>query len=202
MKDATLAQGNQVTNLILQKQTPSEQLQKLLESGLLSDLLDANLEGGIDRNAFRRLIGLIPNSYPVQVNYDLSVEAAIRAGKYDWKNENITSANFPPTRQGTMDLDIILVHYGRDMQDEEIDKDLERQGLRDAELPELLALGAKYPDLQRQFPIIARGSVWLFPSDGDRGVPYLRKDGGGRGLNLGWLGGRWGSDYRFAAVRK
>ncbi|MBI2024966.1 MAG: hypothetical protein HYT03_02695 [Candidatus Harrisonbacteria bacterium] len=56
MKDATLAQGNQVLNLILQKQTPAKQLQDLLESGLLSDLLCANLQG-VNREEFRRVCG-------------------------------------------------------------------------------------------------------------------------------------------------
>ena len=53
----TLAQGNQVLNLILQQQTPREQLQELLASGLLSDLLNANLDN-VDRNHFRKILGL------------------------------------------------------------------------------------------------------------------------------------------------
>jgi len=57
MKDATLAQGNQVLNLILQKGVPASQLQALIESGLLSDLLDANVEN-VDRKKFREVIGL------------------------------------------------------------------------------------------------------------------------------------------------
>lgn len=57
MKDATLAQGNQVLNLILQKETPASQLQALIESGLLSDVLDANVEA-VDRKKFRAVIGL------------------------------------------------------------------------------------------------------------------------------------------------
>lgn len=57
----TLRQGNQVLNLILQQQTPREQLQKLLASGLLSDLLSGNLDG-VDRNHFRKVLGLRPIS--------------------------------------------------------------------------------------------------------------------------------------------
>ena len=56
MKNANLAQGNQVLNLILQKQTSVKQLQALIESGLLSDLLDANVEE-VDRDKFREVIG-------------------------------------------------------------------------------------------------------------------------------------------------
>ena len=54
--DATLAQGNQVINLILQKRVSDSQLQELFESGLLADLLGAYLEG-VDRNAVRIALG-------------------------------------------------------------------------------------------------------------------------------------------------
>ena len=57
MKNVTLAQGNQVLNLILQKDVPCEQLQELLASGLLSDLLDANIQQ-VDRVKFREVLGL------------------------------------------------------------------------------------------------------------------------------------------------
>ena len=57
MKNVTLKQGNQVLNLILQKDIPCEQLQELLASGLLSDLLDANIQQ-IDRVKFRKVLDL------------------------------------------------------------------------------------------------------------------------------------------------
>src|SRR4051812_16721051 len=55
----TLRQGNQVLNLILQQETPREQLQKLFATGLLSDLLSGNLDG-VNRNHFRKMLGLRP----------------------------------------------------------------------------------------------------------------------------------------------
>ena len=64
MKEVTLAQGNQVLNLILQKKVPSQQLQRLLGSGLLSDLLDAHIDevDELDRDDFRHTLGLNPLS--------------------------------------------------------------------------------------------------------------------------------------------
>lgn len=59
MDKATLKQANQVLNLISQKDPPSDQLQALFASGLLSDLLDANVDS-VDRDKFRELIGLKP----------------------------------------------------------------------------------------------------------------------------------------------
>jgi hypothetical protein len=58
MKDTTLAQGNQIINLILQKKLPAEKLQKLFKSGLFSDLLDVEEPEVIDRKAFRIILGL------------------------------------------------------------------------------------------------------------------------------------------------
>ncbi len=57
MSDTTLSQGNEILNLILKKRVPASQIQALLESGLLSDILDANTEE-IDRFEFLRFVGL------------------------------------------------------------------------------------------------------------------------------------------------
>lgn len=59
MKEATLKQARKVLDLIADKEVPEDQLQKLLESGLLADLLDANTEA-VNREDFRRAIGLKP----------------------------------------------------------------------------------------------------------------------------------------------
>jgi len=67
MKSATLEQGIKVLSLISQKGTPCEQLQKLLASGLLPDLLDANLDVEIDRQSFQEAIRRkIQSSFRIQ----------------------------------------------------------------------------------------------------------------------------------------
>ena len=140
------------------------------------------------------------SSFSVTVNYDLSVESMVAHGKYDWKDDNITTKNFPTTRKGEANLVLELVHFNKALTSEEVLKELDKRGLRPAELHELLAFGEKYPDIQRQLPVIALGSVWQY-WDGDRYVPYLR-DGGERDLDLYWIDYGWGEDCRFAAVRK
>lgn len=57
MKNATLGQGIKILSLVEQKEVPREQLQELLASGLLADLLDADVDA-IDRDAFRKIVGL------------------------------------------------------------------------------------------------------------------------------------------------
>jgi hypothetical protein len=49
--------------------------------------------------------------------------------------------------------------------------------------------------------VVALGSVWR-GRDGNRCVPYLRRDGSGRRLILYWIEYDWYEIYRFAAVRK
>jgi hypothetical protein len=144
---------------------------------------------------------LAQSIFALTANYDRSVEDAVKAGKYDWSNDNITTNNFPSKRTGTADTEIILVKFERDMESGDVVKQLDKQGLRTAELPELLAFGEKYPDVQRDFPVVALGSVLLIPV-GDRPVPCLDWHSGRRNLCLFWWGVWWGSFYRFAAVRK
>ena len=80
-------------------------------------------------------------------------------------------------------------------------KELDKVGLRPAMPMEILALGAKHPDLQRQFLIAGLGQNWRGPY-GSRGVVCLHSDDRGRSLSLTWLESDWGEVWRFAAVPK
>ncbi|MBU2109432.1 hypothetical protein KKB71_00515 [Patescibacteria group bacterium] len=207
MKEATLKQARKVLDLIGQKDTPCEQLQKLLGSGLLSDLLDANVDS-VDRNTFRQTIGLKSlnvyatiHGFTITINYDHSVKDSIKAGKYDWENDDITEKHFPSQETGTMEVAIELFHFGKNMETDKVLAELDKKGYRPATLKELLALGEKHPDLQREFTIIALGSVWRAP-DGSRRYACLDRDGFERYLYLYWLANRWRDICRFAAVRK
>lgn len=139
--------------------------------------------------------------YPVTVNYDLSFKGMVRAGGYDWVNSDITQKNFPIEGDGTLEVTIELVHFDRYMTADEALFELDKRGLRAATLPELLAFGETHPDVQREFPIIALGSVWQSRS-GRRYVPCLWSRSDERFLDLGWFEFRWHAVYRFAAVRK
>ncbi len=141
------------------------------------------------------------NIYPISVNYDLSVEAAVKLGRYDWTNSDIADKNFPTTRTGKAEVAVELIHFNRVISIKDALSELDKMGYRPAELHELLALGEKYPDVQREFPIVALGSVWqdLF---GDRYVPYLDRHGSKRDLYLNWIEVDWNEFFRFAAVRK
>ncbi len=138
------------------------------------------------------------NVFRVAVNYDLSAEEMIKAGKYDWASPEINSQNFPAEMKGLSDVVIQLVRFDGFMESEAVLRELDKQGLRPASLPELLALGAQHPYLQRKFPIVALGSF----RHGGRVVACLWGDARTRGLGFDWLGIRWDGLHRFAAVPK
>ncbi len=213
MKNATLGHGVKILQLIAQKGTSGEQIQELISSGLLSDILNANI-GAVDRNEFRKLLGLNTlniyhvdySIYRLAVDYGQSVEEAVEAGRYDRVNSDITSKNFPTKKSGIAEVSIDLVCFNRDtITADEVLVELDKRGLRPAETHELLKIGEKFPDLQREFPIVALGSVWSVWQDSFfliRSCPYLDGDCWGRNLGLVWFDGEWSSNCRFAAVRK
>jgi len=141
------------------------------------------------------------NTYPLSVDYDLSVENAVKLGQYNWTNGDITGKNFPTTRTGKVEVVVELIRFNCAISTKDAQRELDQRGYRPAELHELLAFGEKYPEVQHEFPVVALGSVWQSRS-GDRLVPYLRRHGSRRHLYLYWVGYDWDEIYRFAAVRK
>ena len=80
---ATLAQGNQIINLILQHDVDTRLLQKLLESGLLPDLLQGSVDQ-VDRAQFRELLGLEPD--PSKANRKYTTNPLVR---YPWLSRKL-----------------------------------------------------------------------------------------------------------------
>ncbi len=165
--------------------------------------------------------------FTLAVDYVRGLKEAIKAGHYDYVNENIDETNFPPgeDEEGEKEAKFRLFHFGRSL---EFDDDLRKmvgkmieEGFRAATLRELLAFGEANPELQRQFPIIALKARWLSPYRTERGsassepvrrdldyydsrhwcVAELGELSGGRSLNLVcWDACRWDRDCRFLAV--
>jgi len=169
------------------------QLQALRESGRLSALLREYMEDESSE----------PNTYTVTVDYDQPLADMIKAGRYDWTNVDITVEHFPVKKRESGEVELHVVHFGRSMTTKEVLVELDKRGLRPAELPELLALGAAHPDLQRKYSLVALGSGWQNPVGGVD-VPFLLGHDGRRSLNLDWNdpGHRWYDGCRFVAVSK
>ena len=169
--------------------------------------LFAQIEAGrITRGRFQEFLrGQTPPfpSYAVDVDYNLTVEQLVQAGKYDRANDDISDPHFPMNKKGVEPAEIFIISVVRRMSTEAISNMIGNLAipLRHANVKEELALGAQHPDLQREGPIVALGSTWRGPS-GDVGVPCLVTHGSHRFLNLTWFGGAWAPIWRFDAVRK
>ncbi|MCB9802925.1 hypothetical protein H6761_02825 [Candidatus Nomurabacteria bacterium] len=163
---------------------------------------DDNLRQIISNRTLRKelanlIVGNNAKIYQISVTGDISEN--VRFGNYDWSNSDINDRNFQADERHQ--CEIIFKHFDKSMSTDAVLKALDAEGLRPATMSELLALGIEYPELQRQFPIVALGSVWQSLS-GHRYVGYLNGLVSGRGLFLSWVGSGWLGYCRFAAVRK
>lgn len=140
----------------------------------------------------------IATTFKVTVDCSRTLEDMIAVGNYDWVNKNITQEHFQVLSQGKLEKEVVLFHYEKSMTSKEAISRMDKEGFQPAVIEDLLALGEAHPDLQKQFPILALGSVWRC----NRDVPYLGWDGLRRYLNLDWSGRQWSVYCRFVAVRK
>ena len=140
-------------------------------------------------------------TYPVMIDYADTFEQRLASGRYDWKNDDINKKNFPVKGDGTVERALELAHYGKNMSTDAVLAAIDATGYRPATIEELLAFGAKYPELQREFPIVALGSVWR-GWHGLRLVACLDDWDGERDLDLIWTHGDRYRHDRFLAVRK
>ncbi len=206
MKEATLDQGFDLLKRAKDAGVSREQLQQVFDSGILTVVFDAvKADKPINIEEVRKVLGLEPllAVYKVVVDGDLSLAEMISAGKYDWVNDDITQEHFPLQEKGLgkIEFAITLLHFNRYISSDDAIKEMDKAGYRPVGLAELLALGGGFPDLQRQFLIVALGSVWQ-NRGGGRYVPSLWSDGSKRGLGLFWLGDAWNPYARFAVARK
>ena len=142
-----------------------------------------------------------PLIFELSINCDQPLADMIAAGHYDSVNTDITAEHFPITGQGQLPIEVELHHFNCRMPSEQALQELDQAGYRPGVIEELLALGTKNPELQRQFPIIALASRWRY-SRGHRDVPSLHGWYGRRELDLLWFGDDWYEHCRFLAVRK
>ncbi len=177
----------------------------------LQIFLDRSQNGTQSQNndPFENLGPLAENFYSITVDYDLTLGEMIRAGGYDSVSDNITPAHFPIhipdthrtyTRVNSRIYQIIqLIHYEQQtMRSEAVLSDLASRHLRPATLPELLALGVRYPDVQRQCLVVALGSVWY--SADERFVPCLTGSLQKRRVFLSCRDRDWSNAWYFAAM--
>jgi hypothetical protein len=147
-----------------------------------------------------KMAAVVPDIFRLTIDYSQSLEQMIAAGRYDWTNSGIIAKHFPIEGKGTIEYEAKLFHFNRNISPEKAIEAMKKAGFEPATIEHLLAFAEKYSEEQRKYPIIGLGSV--AEVDGARRVPYLRRIGSRRGLDLVWFDGDWDSDCRFLAVRK
>ena len=143
----------------------------------------------------------------ITIDYGMSFQNMIAAGHYDRTNGKITARRFPIVGRGIVKLQAKLYHFDRRISSEQVVKRLTCTDVWEpAKIEHLLAFAATNPDEQRNYPIIALGSiarVYLH-----RRVPFVDVDNtqrdakSERALELIWWSGYWLEHCRFLAVRK
>lgn len=139
------------------------------------------------------------------VDYNKTIKQAIADGRYDQKNGNITAENLPISKEMVGTGTVVyakLFHFNRHISSDDAISKMDEAGYRPANLMELLTLGILFPESQRQFLIVALGSIWRDSHD-DPCVPLLNITKSKRELDLGWFNESWwNANYRFLAIKK
>lgn len=161
----------------------------------------------------REIVKLIKNQKPknvdnfeeinILVDYSKTVEQAVIDGNYDWKNSSINSKNFSTPLEllgKKIEVFVKLFHFDRNIKAKEAIHKITKAGYRIPTMMELLALGETYPELQRNFVIVALGPVWHGPGI-FRFVPGLDSFAFERRVSLYLFGGNWPAKYRFVGVK-
>lgn len=211
MKPATLKQGRHILESL--ETAPVEQVQAVIDSGFLADILAANVEQ-VDRNDLRRVLGLQPlfaearlrtlkvvttRKVKVSVDFDATIEQLVKTGHYDYANSNITGANFPTTGQGQLAQELELFQFSIGPESEEVEAYFRANGLEAVGMRHCLAVGRQHQDLQRSIWMVFLGDAWPGPNGFELGV--LGGNSARRSLGLGRRAGAWNQNDWFAARR-
>jgi hypothetical protein len=155
---------------------------------------------GIIGDALMNVIRQLKNFFQLAISGNRTTEEAVRAGKYDWSNDDVNSQNFP-MRPGCGHSKIEIIDFGREISSEDALIEAAKLGLERPDYEDALFFGEQFPEKQREHPIVFLHEPW---QDSGRGLSVLVLDGDSsrRGLYLHLFGGSWGRDCVFAFARK
>ena len=152
------------------------------------------------------------NTYAVKIDGSKSLESMLEAGNYDWVPKYIINGHIPIEKQNPKEVELELTTFDLPwISHEKVLEELENQKLRPATFLELLSFGAAFPEIQREFPIAALGTVkvtgkkitdgWDTGPGGYHRATCLRGSSTGRSLNLYLLLMGWHLQWRFLTTR-
>ena len=180
---------------------------------------DSNRRGSaVERRERTSLAGnvehvVLEERYPVALDAKMTLEDLLKVGNYDMHIGDPSEArqmfDVDPSIHDTV---LALMGFGCACAVEHMCEVMENVGYRPATLRELLALGAQYPDLQRQRILVALGSVnyaTYIEQEGSEWsldtavhVPVLTHLLGERTFLLGEYDGKYRPGYYFVCVKR
>ena len=196
MSKATLNQSQELLKLVSQSGIGRDQLQALLESGRFSSLI-REFMGPVYPEL--RII-----SYRIGVDY-ISLAEMIKAGNYTWIEAFPELNKIPFKRRENGVVKIHFVHFGCDMEEQDVLAELDRRNLQPAQLPELLASGAAFSSDLPAEHLVSLGSRLHIDDEDYVLVPLLHRVDSGLVLEFGSTKGPhtpWDSGWTFLAVCK
>jgi hypothetical protein len=147
---------------------------------------------------------LISGHSAITVDYGMTFEEMIAAGRYQSKNVDIDIRRFPLNGQGIVEYESRIFHFKREITSEQASELIRSDDRTDpwtpASVEHLLAYADQNSGENRNYPLVGLGFVGEVV--GHRRVPYLGRDVSQRVLYFLWWVFDWDEDCRFLAVRK
>ncbi|MFH0838365.1 MAG: hypothetical protein V1880_03820 [Patescibacteria group bacterium] len=104
-----------------------------------------------------------PGSVEVQLTCDF--EKAKEAGKYDWVHPAYKDQSDAPSTDCKKGDAVKISFFSVDQEivsRQDAEDEIRRHDCRPATWPELFAVGAQHPDIQRHYHIVGLGSIWSY----------------------------------------
>jgi len=175
---------------------------------IVYSLIENNLEQltGVDKQVLIRLLGgqnnhLTPSGgYPITIDHDQPIALLIQNCHFSNTDLDIFCGyNLWPNKNGIENVKIFVIRFDKVLNAHEVSDELDRLGLRPANLKEILAFSLINPDIQRNNLIVGLGST-LLNSKNVICVPYLSGNVAQRKLSLTPWDHNWQTHWQFAAV--
>ncbi len=201
--EATFPQAVQLLNLVNQQHASFEQLQKLFNSGILSDLLQADPE---TLRSIRPQIRTVLELDPQLEKFVLLVggtrfDELVALGKYDFMNPQVTAERFDFHMTPIEERTIYTMHFKDRRATHEVIADMKAAHKKPCDFEEFLTLGARHPYLQNKRTIVFLEQGHM---DGQVGEPLFYAALFGteteRRLGVGVAIDKWTPAFQFACV--
>ncbi len=212
LQSATLGQGMQLLKLVDDKGLSLDELQRRINSGVISDVFDPTVNwGNVDRDTVRVALGLaklipdrvVPEPTGIEVSTNLEVYPTTFVPQLTWR-QRIERCNFNWVDQDVWTyieqfsaiededpaaIDVLLRHFGKRMSSDEAEQGLATDELQPLSPARFLHLCEQHPKLQLQFPLVCTKKICTDRDRDDRVLCAGQDDDGWRGLYLVYRNG-------------